>query len=70
MTARKEKLSWLIGFINNNGVLVKVRGTIFYEKVLANIHQMSQKCRQRLATDAEKLYAAHQLWLWYNTFLT
>ena len=24
MTARKEKLSWLIGFINNNGVLVKV----------------------------------------------
>ncbi|KAK2466879.1 hypothetical protein APHAL10511_001137 [Amanita phalloides] len=54
MTARKEKLSWLIGFINDNGVLVK----------------MSQQCRQRLANDAEKLYAAHQLWLWYNAFLT
>ncbi len=25
MTARKEKLSWLIGFVNDNGVLVKVR---------------------------------------------
>ncbi|KAF8625778.1 hypothetical protein AX15_005170 [Amanita polypyramis BW_CC] len=53
MTSRKEKLSWLIGFINDNGVLVKT----------------SQKCRQKLSTDAEKLYAAHQLWLWYNTFL-
>ncbi|KAF8636731.1 hypothetical protein AX17_003534 [Amanita inopinata Kibby_2008] len=53
MTARKEKLSWLIGFINDNGVLVK----------------MSQKYRQKLITDAEKLYAAHQLWLQYNMFL-
>ncbi|KIL69792.1 hypothetical protein M378DRAFT_69338 [Amanita muscaria Koide BX008] len=53
ITARKEKLSWLIGFINDNGVLVKI----------------SQKSRQKLGTDAEKLYAAHQLWLWYNSFL-
>jgi hypothetical protein len=37
MTARKEKLSWLIGFINDNGVLVKVRGTIFCDKIDAYI---------------------------------
>ncbi|PFH54313.1 hypothetical protein AMATHDRAFT_72820 [Amanita thiersii Skay4041] len=53
MTARKEKLSWLIGFINDNAVLVK----------------MSQKSRQKLAIDAEKLYAGYQLWLQYNEFL-
>jgi len=27
---------------------------------------MSQRSRQRLATDAEKLYAAQQLWLRLN----
>lgn len=29
LTGRKERLSWLIGFINENGVLVKVRTTAF-----------------------------------------
>ncbi|KAI0797979.1 hypothetical protein C8Q75DRAFT_801881 [Abortiporus biennis] len=50
MTSRKDRLSFLIKFINDNGVLVK----------------MSQASRQRLATDAEKLYAAHQLWLYHS----
>ncbi|KAI6045772.1 hypothetical protein EDC04DRAFT_3031700 [Pisolithus marmoratus] len=50
LTARKERLSWLIGFINDNGALGK----------------MSQRSRQRLATDAEKLYACHQLWVKLN----
>ncbi|KAI6005623.1 hypothetical protein EDD15DRAFT_2212668 [Pisolithus albus] len=50
LTARKERLSWLIGFINDNGALGK----------------MSQRSRQRLATDAEKLYACHQLWVRLN----
>ncbi|KIM58886.1 hypothetical protein SCLCIDRAFT_127429 [Scleroderma citrinum Foug A] len=50
LTARKERLSWLIGFINDNGALAK----------------MSQRSRQRLATDAEKLYACHQLWIRLN----
>ncbi|KAJ3516620.1 hypothetical protein NLJ89_g1011 [Agrocybe chaxingu] len=54
LTGRKERLSWLIGFINENVVLVK----------------MSQRSRQQLATDAEKLYASHQLWLNYNQFLS
>lgn len=31
--------------------------------------QMSQSSRQTLATDAEKLYAAHQLWLRHNESL-
>ncbi|PSR74094.1 hypothetical protein PHLCEN_2v10050 [Hermanssonia centrifuga] len=53
MNSRKERLSFLIKFINDNGVLTK----------------MSQRCRQRLATDAEKLYAAHQLWLRHNDSL-
>ncbi|KII88453.1 hypothetical protein PLICRDRAFT_110437 [Plicaturopsis crispa FD-325 SS-3] len=53
LTGRKERLSWLIRFINDNAVLTK----------------MSQSSRQRLATDAEKLYASHQLWLQYNDFL-
>jgi nuclear pore complex protein Nup133 len=30
---------------------------------------MSQRCRQRLATDAEKLHACHQLWLQHNHVL-
>ncbi|KAI0273769.1 Non-repetitive/WGA-negative nucleoporin C-terminal-domain-containing protein [Gloeopeniophorella convolvens] len=50
---RKEKISFLIKFINENGVLGK----------------MSQRSRQRLATDAEKLYAAQQLWLRLNESL-
>ena len=29
MTGRKERLSWLIGFINENAVLVKVRSTCY-----------------------------------------
>ncbi|KAG9318812.1 Non-repetitive/WGA-negative nucleoporin C-terminal-domain-containing protein [Chiua virens] len=50
ITARKERLSWLIRFINDNGALGK----------------MSQRSRQRLAIDAEKLYACHQLWVRLN----
>ncbi|THH12017.1 hypothetical protein EW145_g257 [Phellinidium pouzarii] len=49
ITERKDRLRFLIGFINENGALGK----------------MSQTSRQRLATDAEKLYAAQQLWLLY-----
>jgi len=30
---------------------------------------MSQSSRQRLAADAEKLYACHQLWVCHNAFL-
>ncbi|KDQ60778.1 hypothetical protein JAAARDRAFT_190924 [Jaapia argillacea MUCL 33604] len=54
MTGRKERLSFLIKFINENAVLSKV----------------SQRSRQRLVMDAEKLYAAHQLWLRHNEFLS
>ncbi|OSX65290.1 hypothetical protein POSPLADRAFT_1054050 [Postia placenta MAD-698-R-SB12] len=53
MSNRKDRLSFLIKFINDNGVLGK----------------MSQRTRQRLATDGEKLYAAHQLWMQHNNFL-
>ncbi|EKM55617.1 uncharacterized protein PHACADRAFT_256352 [Phanerochaete carnosa HHB-10118-sp] len=53
LTHRRERLSFLIKFINDNGVLTK----------------MSQRSRQRLATDAEKLYAASQLWLRHNDIL-
>ncbi|KIM87137.1 hypothetical protein PILCRDRAFT_64451 [Piloderma croceum F 1598] len=53
LVGRKERLSWLIRFINDNAVLGK----------------MSQSSRQRLATDAEKLYACHQLWICHNEFL-
>ncbi|KAH9079551.1 Non-repetitive/WGA-negative nucleoporin C-terminal-domain-containing protein [Lactarius deliciosus] len=53
LNSRKEKISFLIKFINENGVLSK----------------MSQRSRQRLATDAEKLYAAQQLWLRLNETL-
>lgn len=54
MTTRKERLSFLIKFINENGVLGKI----------------SQRSRQRLATDAEKLYAAQQLWQTLNDYLS
>lgn len=53
LTSRKDRLSWLIRFINDNAALRK----------------MSQRSRQRLATDAEKLYACHQLWLKMNEHL-
>ncbi|KAG1753426.1 hypothetical protein EDB19DRAFT_1892754 [Suillus lakei] len=53
LTSRKDRLSWLIRFINDNAALGK----------------MSQRSRQRLATDAEKLYAGHQLWLKMNEHL-
>lgn len=53
LTSRKDRLSWLIRFINDNAALAK----------------MSQRSRQRLATDAEKLYACHQLWLKMNEHL-
>ncbi|TFY77168.1 hypothetical protein EWM64_g6840, partial [Hericium alpestre] len=54
MTARRDRLGFLIKFINENGVLGKI----------------SQASRQRLAFDAEKLYAAQQLWLSLNEFLS
>ncbi|TFK76396.1 hypothetical protein BDN72DRAFT_755585 [Pluteus cervinus] len=53
LNSRKERLSWLIRFINDNGVLVK----------------MSQRSRQSLAIDAEKLYACDQLWKEHNNYL-
>ncbi|RPD66182.1 hypothetical protein L227DRAFT_539315 [Lentinus tigrinus ALCF2SS1-6] len=53
MSGRKDRLSFLIKFINDNSVLTK----------------MAQRSRQTLATDAEKLYAAHQLWLRHNELL-
>lgn len=73
LTGRKERLSWLIGFINENGVLVKVRTAAFgsmLEKAKNFSKQMSRTSRQKLATDAEKLYSSHQLWLNYNQFLS
>ncbi|KAJ6547586.1 hypothetical protein B0H19DRAFT_1266498 [Mycena capillaripes] len=54
LTSRKERLSWLIHFINDNAVLGK----------------MSQRSRQQLATDSEKLYAGYQLWVQHNEVLT
>ncbi|KAK0469814.1 Non-repetitive/WGA-negative nucleoporin C-terminal-domain-containing protein [Desarmillaria tabescens] len=54
LTSRKERLSFLIHFINDNAVLGKI----------------SQRSRQNLATDAEKLYASHQLWVQHNDFLS
>ncbi|KAG5645239.1 hypothetical protein DXG03_006656 [Asterophora parasitica] len=53
LTERKERLSWLIRFINDNLALVK----------------MSQQSRQKLATDAEKLFACYQLWIRHNDLL-
>ncbi|KAG6866953.1 hypothetical protein C0991_003869 [Blastosporella zonata] len=53
LTERKERLSWLIRFINDNAVLAKI----------------SQHSRQKLATDAEKLFASHQLWMRHNDLL-
>ncbi|TFY72665.1 hypothetical protein EVG20_g323 [Dentipellis fragilis] len=54
MIGRKERLGFLIKFVNENGALGKT----------------SQRCRQQLAADAEKLYAAQQLWLYLNEFLS
>lgn len=69
LNSRKEKISFLIKFINENGVLGKVCFAPFAFQVLVikqSTQQMSQRSRQRLATDAEKLYAAQQLWLRLN----
>ncbi|KAJ7774554.1 hypothetical protein DFH07DRAFT_102982 [Mycena maculata] len=54
LTSRKERLSWLIHFINDNAVLGKI----------------SQRSRQQLATDSEKLYAGYQLWVQNNEVLS
>ncbi|KAF9564613.1 hypothetical protein CPC08DRAFT_684782 [Agrocybe pediades] len=54
IAGRKDRLSWLINFINENDVLSKI----------------SQTARQKLATDAEKLYAASRLWTYYNESLS
>jgi len=51
--SRRERLAWLISFINENRALSK----------------MSQESRQRLAVDAEKLFACQHLWLEYNQLL-
>ncbi|TFY65035.1 hypothetical protein EVJ58_g2238 [Rhodofomes roseus] len=53
MVGRKERLQFLIRFINENGVLTK----------------MSQRSRQKLATNDEKLYAARQLWSRHAEFI-
>ncbi|KAJ8078829.1 hypothetical protein PM082_013112 [Marasmius tenuissimus] len=53
LKGRKERLSWLIQFINDNLVLLK----------------MSQSCRQHLLMDAEKLSAALDLWSQHNELL-
>ncbi|KAF5315570.1 hypothetical protein D9611_004731 [Ephemerocybe angulata] len=53
LKSRKDRLNWLIGFINEN----LVRG------------KMSQRSRQKLAVDAEKLHASYALWLQYNELL-
>ncbi|KAH9856929.1 Non-repetitive/WGA-negative nucleoporin C-terminal-domain-containing protein [Lenzites betulinus] len=53
MSGRKDRLSFLIKFINDNSALTK----------------MSQRSRQTLAADAEKLYSADQLWLRHNDSL-
>ncbi|KAF9265417.1 methyltransferase type 11 [Marasmius fiardii PR-910] len=54
LKGRKERLNWLIQFINDNLVLQK----------------MSQACRQNLLMDAEKLTAALDLWSQHNLLLT
>lgn len=40
-----------------------------FTSVLKGSRKISQSSRQGLATDAEKLYASHQLWLKHNEFL-
>ncbi|KAL1745686.1 hypothetical protein HDZ31DRAFT_35821 [Schizophyllum fasciatum] len=53
LSEQKARLNWLITFINSNGVLLK----------------MSQKCRQALVMDAEKLTAGLQLWALYDDLM-
>ncbi|KAJ3934928.1 MAG: hypothetical protein NXY57DRAFT_593318 [Lentinula lateritia] len=53
LKVRKERLAWLIQFINENTALIK----------------MSQQCRQKLATNAEKLDASFDLWAMHNNLL-
>lgn len=71
MTTRKERLSFLIKFINDNAVLTKVcfKHRFYSNDAVKLSIQMSQRSRQKLATDAETLYAAHQLWLRHNEIL-
>ncbi|KDQ07351.1 hypothetical protein BOTBODRAFT_192479 [Botryobasidium botryosum FD-172 SS1] len=52
LTDRCTRLRSLIGFINENGAL----------------GQLSQTSRQRLAHDAEKLFAANNLWAYHNKY--
>ncbi|KAI9466341.1 hypothetical protein BJY52DRAFT_1367647 [Lactarius psammicola] len=63
LNSRKEKISFLIKFINENWRSFEGYCSIFC------VPMMSQRSRQRLATDAEKLYAAQQLWLRLNETL-
>jgi hypothetical protein len=37
--------------------------------MIDQVVKMSQRSRQTLATDAEKLYACYQLWIKYNELL-
>ncbi|KAL4265228.1 nucleoporin Nup133 family protein [Pleurotus pulmonarius] len=53
LKGRIDRLAWLIAFINENAMLLK----------------MSQRSRQRLMMNAEKLQAGHDLWLLYNEIL-
>jgi len=69
---RKEYLNSLIQFINANAVLEKVRYLV-YDVVSCEFNFFSQFSRtslQQLLFDAEKMNAAHQLWLHYNDLFT
>ena len=65
--SRKERVGWLIRFINDNAVLEKVWFTFKSSFFLSQ--QMSQTSRQQIATDAEKLEACYQLWTEHNNLL-
>ena len=69
MMGRKDKLNFLIKFINDNAALSKVPPIELDWMPRLRCSQMSQSSRQRLSTDAEKLHAAHQVWLRHNEFL-
>lgn len=70
MVNRKERLQFLIRFINENGVLTKVMVITPTSSILRLTYprwlQMAQRSRQKLATNDEKLYAARQLWSRYR----
>lgn len=72
IVARRERLGWLIQFISDNAALPKVRCLFCFgygKDVDEMMGQMSQKSRQRLATDAEKLFACHLLWNQHSQLL-